>query len=672
MNTRHVSHTEVSTSSKAEVTTTCGHTFRRTSRSILTRFCYHFIKKEQCRKSTCQLVHENPKKAHYFVEGDINTAVYEDRMSFDIIAQHLDDIRVQQAKHKQTQIGTSKHLAFLSVSDILRKMGLDQKSNANYDASQSPYRVKSPSHAKDESQTYSQDLYGSELRHDLVNNTEPEDSEEELKKIVFEFKDRYYVNEDQEIQKEVEKFNKASTQSAYDNCHSDISIDNQLNASGIMRRNLKFLFDLNSSNDDASVSYGAAETSLLEDDTHRSFNRSALRKYWFTDVFEDLPLKEAGERSAGSGLYDQYLSAIYQPWQAGAKEPPHRHRSKQPSIRKLQREDYYYRIDADMSREMRERQANKRFGPTGSFLDSAPKTEDLEESSKDPARSTQPLLINYIDEKALESQDNDKTSELEFAMSVPRKETERPSKEDKKGRSRDADKPKASGKKNKKKKVNQVIIDDNEEDVSLFRTKPKKGKAKKNEIRQQQMAKSKVSNEVVIPDGVSEIPQRGLDESIDHENDEMIDDLIKKRTDQAEQTGAEVRPVEPVESTFAKDASPGASVMTPTLKAAEPSNLDGDSRDKKKKKKKAKKAAVAVKPGSTAKEQVNEEVNQSDKEKDLAITEIDGILRRNDNLLLLMFDVLDNNFMAEEFYVDKRRHFSKYVYVSDLGSKGNK
>lgn len=674
MNIRLVLLTKVSIFSKAGATTTCGLISLRTSRSTFTRFCYHFVKKEQCRKAACQLIHENPKKAHYFVEGDINTTLFEDRMSLDIVSQHIDDIREQYMSNRKMKSRPSKNGMFLSVPELIRKMGLDLNLGDDNEMNSSPYRLKSPSQAKDESNTYSQGLYSNELRHDLVNNTDADDSEDDLKKIVFEFNDRYYVNEDQEIQKEVERFNKASTGSVYDNHHSDISADQQLNASGIMKRNLKFLFDVNSSNDDGSVSYGAAETSLIDEDTHRSFNRSGLRKYWFTDVFEDASPKENSEKGLNAGLYDHYLSGLYQPWQANHRDNHHRQRSKQPLIRKLQKEDYYYRIDTDMSREMKEKQMRKnRSGAMESFLDSPPKTEDLEETSKGPARSAQPLLINFIDEKALESQDNDKTSELDFTLSVPRKETEKLSKDDKKGKSRDADKPKASGKKNKKKKVNQVIIDDNAEDVSLFRTKPKKGKAKKNEIRQQQMAKSKVTAEVVIPDGVSEIPQRGLDESIDHENDEMIDDLIKNRADDLEENCDSQQPKEQLETTFAKESSPGLPETNLITRGADTLLPDGgDSKDKKKKKKKAKKATVAVKPGSTAKDQANEEVNQCDKEKDVAITEIDNMLRRSDNLILLMFDVLDNNFMAEEFYVDKRRHFSKYVYVSDLGSKGNK
>ena len=340
------------------------------------------------------------------------------------------------------------------------------------------------------------------------------------------------------------------------------------------------------------------------------------------------------------------------------------------NIRKLPKEDYYYKLDDDISREMHERRKFSNGSPQiANFLE----PESKKESPEKEKSTVQPLLMNFIDQKTLEMQENEKPSTFGFGfVTSPGALTE--GSKDKKADLKDESKPKATPKK-KKRKGNQIIIDDNEEEASIFRTKPKKGKSKKNEIRQQQLAKTQtIKEEVFQDDEVSEIPQAGLEESLDNDKDEMIEDLLKKKTEKKEdESHPSTLTNQGNQETTAGEGTPVRSETAATFPVSDSTNIEtGDGKDKKKKKKKAKKATVVAKPGSQVKDPANEELNQPDKEKDTAITEVDGMLRKNDNLLLLIFDVLDNNFISEEFYVDKRRHFSKYVYVSDLGTKVGK
>jgi hypothetical protein len=318
---------------------------------------------------------------------------------------------------------------------------------------------------------------------------------------------------------------------------------------------------------------------------------------------------------------------------------------------------------------MHERRRTAKSPHITNFLDADQKKEDQE---KDKA-NMQPLLMNFIDQKALEMQENDKQSSFTFGFPTKPVTTTDVSK-DRKSDPKGEDRTKATPKK-KKKKGNQIIIDDNEEEASLFRTKPKKGKAKKNEVKLPQPIKTPVIKEEVFQDDeVSEIPQTGQEESLDNDKDEMIEDLLTKKTDKKDDISHPSDLTNQAHlDTAIGDGSPARSETAVTFPTLDGANLEaGDAKAKKKKKKKAKKAPVATKPGSQVKDAVNEELNQPDKEKDVAITEVDSMLRKNDNLLLLIFDVLDNNFISEEFYVDKRRHFSKYVYVSDLGMKTGK
>lgn len=595
------------------------------------------------------------------MEGEINTTVFEDKMSVDIITSHLSDLKdiylnSLESKHLQTQT-----FRFLPVHEVIRRLGLEGQLNQLINEAM-PYRIKNTSLLRDSSQSPSKEVLGSDQLDDAANfRSEAEDSEEDIKRIVFEFRDRFYVNEDQEIQKEVEKFNKAST-SPYDQGHSEYSDDNALSANGIMRRNLKFLLNSRNSNDDGSYSIGAVEESLHDEETPRSLVKSSLRKYWFTDQFEDLTLKESPDKFNTNPLYDIYVNG------ATRGERTSKSTNIKLNIRKLPREDYYYKLDDDISREMHERRKGaKSPAPVANFR----VLEESKEPEK-PRTPEAPLLMNFLDQKTIENQEIDKHS---YGFGFLNKTGIKPEpSNDKNEDTKDGNKPKTTPKK-KKKKGNQIIIDDNEEEASLFRTKPKKGKAKKNEIRQQQLAKANVIKEEVFQDdGVSEIPQTGFDESIDNDKDDMIEDLLTKKSDKNEDSNL---PIEKNSKGIGEiqqgEGSPVRSETAAGFPSSDPLNTEGgDAKDKKKKKKKPKKSAAPAKPGSQTKEAVNEEFSQPDKEKDVAITEVDGLLRRNDNLLLLIFDVLDNNFMSEEIYVDKRRHFSKYVYVSDLGTKTGK
>jgi hypothetical protein len=583
-------------------------------------------------------------------------------MSVDIINSNLTDLKdiylsSSESKHMQTQT-----LRFLPVHEVIRRLGLESQMTQLINDVM-PYRVKSSSPLRDSSKTPSKEVLGSDHHDDAANfRSDNEDSEEDLKRIVFEFRDRYYVNEDQELQKEVEKFNKAST-SPYDQGHSEYSDENQLSANGIMRRNHKFLFNSGSSNDDRSCSIGAVEESLYDEETPRSLIHSGFRKCWFTDLFEEFAQKESLDKYSSNPLYDIYVNG------APRGDRTSKSTNTKLSIRKLPREDYYYKLDDDISREMHEKRKGARSpAPPPNFLD----CDDKKEREKSSI-STAPLLMNFIDQKTLEMQENDKQSTYTFGF--PNKQgAKTDDSKDKKVDPKDSSKPKTTPKK-KKKKGNQIIIDDNEEEASLFRTKPKKGKAKKNDIRQQQLAKAQeVKEEAFQDDEVSEIPQTGLDESLDNDKDELIEDLLTKRSD----TRYGLR--QPSElanqgntDTPAGEDSPARSETAATFPTSDGLNTEaGDGKDKKKKKKKPKKPTIVSKPGSQTKDVVNEELSQPDKEKDIAINEVDVVLRKNENLLLMIFDVLDNNFMSEEFYVDKRRHFRKYVYVSDLGTKTGK
>lgn len=605
------------------------------------------------------MIHENPQKAHYFMEGEINTTVFEDKMSVDIIASHLPELRELYLQSQESKGLQTQTFRFLPVHEVIHRLGLDGQMAQVLNQPSTPYRMKGTPPGRDLSNTPSKELLGSDHNGDYAANlrSDGEDSEEELKRIVFEFRDRYYVNEDQEMQKEVEKFNKAST-SPYDHCHSDCSDEYALSASGITQRNQKFLFGSPSSHGERSQSFGAVEESLQEDETPRSLVCSFFRKYWFTDLFEENVLRD-GQDKYGSLALNEFYASLQPRTERTSKST-----AGKLNIRKLQREDYYYKLDDEISREMHEKKKAAKLSSDYQAQDS--KKEDEEDDKK----SVPPLLMNFIDQKALEMQDNDKQSNYTFGF--PAKPDANPDvSKDKKRDAKEDSKPKATPKK-KKKKGNQIIIDDNEEEASLFRSKPKKGKAKKNEIRQQQQAKTQVVKEEVFPDDeVSEIPQTGLEESLDNEKDEVIEDLLKKKTDKkGDFTNPSDITTQANMETVVGETTPVRSETAATFPTSDAANAEAaDGKDKKKKKKKVKKPTVASKPGSQAKDAVNEELSQPDKEKDLAITEVDGMLRKNDNLLLLIFDVLDNNFISEEFYVDKRRHFSKYVYVSDLGSK---
>lgn len=177
---------------------------------------------------------------------------------------------------------------------------------------------------------------------------------------------------------------------------------------------------------------------------------------------------------------------------------------------------------------------------------------------------------------------------------------------------------------------------------------------------------------------MSEIPYQSIEESVDTDNNDLQSiiknppTLDRSRSGLIKNSDIEGVEEEPVEANIRATSEirmPKATIEVHSERKNELAYAEGspETDQKKKKKKKVSKAA-----GKNGFKDQDADIIQTDTDKDHMITELDSILKKRDNVLASIFDVLENNFISEEIYVDKKRHYSKYVYISNINSKGAK
>lgn len=346
--------------------------------------------------------------------------------------------------------------------------------------------------------------------------------------------------------------------------------------------------------------------------------------------------------------------------------------------------DLLYKVDPELLARLKK---SKKAAQTPISQPTASQTQSILEPAPEPqeaapqAPKVNPsLLINHIDPTLLEKEENHARSSSEELSISPNKnggaskptaskvESEDPSKAAKTGK---------KGKKNKKTTNTLVLVDDEMDDKpsgllgSLIPSKKQSKKAKQ-AAKQQKLAaeQAKQQKEELNLDEVSEIQHERsedvemLAESLDNPiADDHESSTLLRSTRELELGPRDFRAQEALLLDDDKHR-----LAKPEIENSEPRD-SSEGMDKKKKKKKPKKGAQTVTktlPNGKV-DPLFEELSQPDKEKDSAITQVDMILRRAgpENIASLILQVLDNDFMAEEIFVDKRRYYTKYVYVAD-------
>lgn len=626
--------------------------------------------------------------------------MFEDRMSLDILQDHLEDFKQQYIESKDNRALLPHSPWFLPVYEIVRKIGLESQMLTLIAHTRTG--ITSSRGLDDQKSKYDDDISRSDCR-----NLCPQESMK-LNEISFdngnypeeyiEYKDNFYVDEGHEVLLEVNRFNRLGERTPEMESHHTQSFES-IDAQGIVNRNMTFLeseaIDRSHEGDHLFPSTCTPRQSddSSQEEEHPSKYSLGVMRSWVIDFLDQNPFRDWANTKLKSALYDFFLHGLFTAREAKlptfqltpSRETlplPQPKGKKQPQIQKLAKEDYYYKLDEESVQKILERKrASREAGKADGLTDSDP-IKPVETFNNTP------LLSHTMDQHELEKLNNS-GQELEYLL---------PGINDKKTLGEDD--PKGKGKQNKKTKkgkkpTTQVVVDKEGSEFTSIFGKTKKSKQKKDQKQpQKQQVKSKNAKDDIQIDGVSvSVIPNGSDNSIINENDEIISDFIGQEQANdggmliSDTAGAIEDQNNPQDGSREEDTSPVNHSPTPVesdirlVKAAvstpqeaehqidSPADKSVDGKDKKKKKKKPKKPAV-TKPGQ-AKEAPLEELSQIDKEKDSAIAEIDNILKRNDNLVLSILEVLDNNFMSEEFYVDKRRHFSKYVYISDSSNANN-
>ena len=600
-------------------------------------------------------------------------------MSTDIIENNLEEIHSKYFSTPDSFKHASKNPLFLSVQEIIRKLGfggiLPDSTPVNWTVTEDKQREPSSS---------------------------GEDSLD-LKNFAFEYNDTFYVNEDQEIQKNVERYNKRG----FENCQEtgDTSSENMPGFEEIIKRNKDFLDNAQSEGNDSGFSHGP-DLTFEEQSSEESVQPAAwqMRRRWFFEPQEDLVVRDVASKVSSTAVFDIIMnnmlgsidfniSRLY--FEAGARgqeaRPEPLDRQPKPATpmkkpeppKRIDKELYLYKLDEARTKLIQERtkalksaSASKHETPAPTApADPHPDRQPVEEAPDfKPPQPPQPQQPpNPSEPTANPSTANTHSMEnvessgwLDHREEVLIFEADQPRLEE-----TAAPKP-ALSKKPKKRQGNFLIEADQEQ--SLFGPpKQKKNKNKKNQKVQQKavLVQKKAQNF----DGVSEINCK--EESFNDEGDfgeigELMDHYPNGQS-QSQMLAVDDEGIKAFNSEVLASLEGGKLAKAAQNKDShsdqDNGNSDGEGKEKKKRKKKPKKPAPAV--SSPQKEVEVEQVIIPDREKDLAVTKIDEFLRNNDNISAIL-GVLAEEPIGEEVYVDKKRLYTKIVLVSDTSAKGGK
>lgn len=527
-----------------------------------------------------------------------------------------------------------------------------------------------------------------------------------IAQMIFELDDQFYVHEDKELLFEIDQnarrmiFRRSSEENSHDQFEDD---DDEFSKTTIVKLNKEFL-----EQGDATFQDDLHELGLSDSDDGPLTLPGELPAPWFIDLVEDKSIFESQTGSKFSAsLYDErspmlkVLKAspvpknINLPQAVTGKKKKMRlgyHEEIPTNSGQVffTQDDLLYKVDPEILANLRKSKkppepsaSQPTASQTQSILESAPEVQEQPQIQQ--AKANPSLLIHHIDPNLLEKEEAAPRSSSEEISISPNKNGGGSKPTAAKVEVEDSSKAGKTVKKNKKGKKatgTLVLIDDETEDKpsgllgSLISGKKQSKKAKQAAKQQKLLAEAaKQQKEEFNLDEVSEIQHdRSAEGEILGESLEnpMVDEIDVPRQSTRE---LHISPKDsrPQETLFLDEEPHRAEVEEVQTEPRESS----EGADKKKRKKKAKKGAqTTTKTLPNGKiDPLFEELSQPDKEKDTNITYVDSILRKagHENIASLILQVLDNESMSEEFFVDKRKYYTKYVYVADAlaGVPGN-